>query len=64
MKVIQNYTLTFSFVKKRIWDIRKHFDIQSQAIYDDTKLLKFYLFIFWIKNSEKCPHILEDGVSK
>ena len=52
MKVIQNYTLTLDFVKKKIIDIsKKHTDLQSQANYDDKK------------DSKKSLHILEDGAS-
>ena len=51
MKVIQNYTLTFEFLKKNFMDIKKQIDLQSLEIYDDKN------------NSKKSLHILEDGVS-
>ena len=51
MKVIQNYTPTLNFVKKKFIDILKHIDIQSQANYDEHQ------------NSKKSLHILENCAS-
>jgi hypothetical protein len=49
VKVIKNYTLTLNFVKKKNHThLKKHIDVQSQAIYDDQN------------NSKKILHFLED----
>ena len=51
MKVIQNYTLTLNFVKKKKQTYSKHTNLQSQENYDDN----FF--------SKKNLHILKDGTS-
>ena len=50
-KLIQNYTLTFNFVKKRIRARFRNIYIQSKANYNDQKKIK------------KKLHILEDVAS-
>ena len=49
--MIKLYVLTLNFVKKKIIDVLKNIDLQSQAIYDDKK------------NSKKSLHISEDNAS-
>ena len=51
MKVIQNYTLIWKFVKKTIITFEMHIDLQGQAIYIDKLFMKSL-------------HILEDGASR
>ena len=49
--MIQNYTLTWKFMKKKILAILKNTNLQSQANYDDKE------------SSKKNLHILEDVTS-
>ena len=51
MKIIQDYTLTLNFVKKKIVAFKKLLDLQSQAIYADKN------------NSKKSLHTLVDDAS-
>jgi hypothetical protein len=51
VKVIQNYTLTFNFVKKNPQTFKKHIELQSQAINVDKN------------NTKKSLHILGNGAS-
>ena len=50
MEVIQNYTLTLNFVKKKLKTLKQPIGLQSQANCDDKK-------------SKKILHVLENNTS-